>query len=678
MGSLQRNINLILVLVIPTLSFIFALITIDDYGVNWDEPYHYRRGQAFLHYFLTGKKTYEGMPKYPPLKGTTDTPGFRNSDQLFKAVQENPSLSDSSYRRSYYQNDAWNGEFFIDMESPAGHPPLNGILASLFNKIFYQKLGIVGDIESYHLFIITTVGLASFFIAIFIWKEFGKIESIFTSLAFSTYPLLLCEQHFNIKDPVVASFYAMALITAYLGVKKKKLPWFFTSIIFFALGISTKFNILFLIPVFGFWFLLSKQKLTKQILLALTLSLPIVLTIFIFSFPTLWKDIPSGIIQIVNFYLKEGYANPQVSNPIVWIIYTTPPMVLFLTLVGMLNIRNLIKKNSFALLVLLWLLISFARVSLFGASNYGGARLIMEYIPALAIFTGISAGHLINRQRGKYWGICLFIFLAGFIPTIIKLKQIHPNENVYFNFFIGGLSGAKNKNLDSWGNSYGNAYYPLVVWMNNNSENGSRLTLPINSTVNIPRYKLRSDIALSNSYWAGPKHDGEYVSELTHDYEPKSWYSLKYLENVLNPIYEVKVDGVAIAKLWKNDLDFVRDEFRQTQTLKTEIISNKNTLILTLPETRKLMQVSITVPTENCTLVKTGYAATSIDNITWIREPEDIARDQLKQAKLREISRTFDFYFVAKEAKSIIFETENSDTCLLKATSAVATVLQDW
>jgi len=234
-----------LVILIPALSFILALITIDDYGINWDEPYHYRRGQAFLHYYLTGKKTYEGLPKYPPLKGTTDTPGFRNSDELFNEVLKNPSLSDPNFRRSYYQNDAWNGEFFIDVENPSGHPPLNDTLASLFNKIFYQKLGIFGDIESYHLFIISAVSLAAFFIAIFMWREFGLIESIITSLALVTYPLLLGEQHFNIKDPVETAFYSITIIGVYLGVKRNKLFWFLLGTLFFAFALSTKFNIIF-------------------------------------------------------------------------------------------------------------------------------------------------------------------------------------------------------------------------------------------------------------------------------------------------------------------------------------------------------------------------------------------------------------------------------------------------
>jgi len=667
-----------LVILIPALSFILALITIDDYGINWDEPYHYRRGQAFLHYYLTGKKTYEGLPKYPPLKGTTDTPGFRNSDELFNEVLKNPSLSDPNFRRSYYQNDAWNGEFFIDVENPSGHPPLNDTLASLFNKIFYQKLGIFGDIESYHLFIISAVSLAAFFIAIFMWREFGLIESIITSLAFATYPLLLGEQHFNIKDPVETAFYSITIIGVYLGVKRNKLFWFLLGTLFFAFALSTKFNIVFSIIPLGIWFFATRVKATKKIYLALLVSPLIIFGVFFLSYPALWQNLPNGFMKVVDFYLREGFSNPQSQSPALWIIYTTAPIVLALILAGMINIRKLIRESTFTLLVVLWLTITVGRVSLPGMSSYGGARLIMEYIPALSMFAGISAGYLIRGQKTKYSTLFLLIILLGFLPSIIKLIQIHPNENVYFNFIVGGLSGAKEKNLDSWGNSYGNAYYPAITWLNKNSEKDSRLTLPINSIVNIPRYKLRGDISLSETYWSGPSHEGEYVLELTHNYPPRNWYSLKYLETVMEPVYEVKVDGVAIAKLWKNDSKFVKEEYRNLKKIALELDIKKvqNQLIINLPEIRKLMQISIDIPTQNCKPIKTGFVRTSVDDTTWSREPEDIARDQLKQAAIREAEDTFDFYFVAKDTKIIVFEIENEDACLLSGSTAWATVLQ--
>src|SRR5258708_14770890 len=132
---MKQRLKLLLIFVVPILSLIISIATLSHYGINWDEPYHYRRGQAFLQFFLTGQKTYYNIPKYPPLKGDSDNPNFRDGQKNFEEIQKNPSLSDPNFRRSFYQDDSWNGEFFIDIENSYGHPALNGVLAAISNKI---------------------------------------------------------------------------------------------------------------------------------------------------------------------------------------------------------------------------------------------------------------------------------------------------------------------------------------------------------------------------------------------------------------------------------------------------------------------------------------------------------------------------------------------------------------
>ena len=65
----------------------------------------------------------------------------------------------------------------------------------------------------------------------------------------------------------------------------------------------------------------------------------------------------------------------------------------------------------------------------------------------------------------------------------------------------------------------------------------------------------------------------------------------------------------------------------------------------------------------------------STDNISWTREIEDIAREQLKHAKQKEMQSNFTFYFVAKEAKYIRFHSENINSCLLKGFNPRISVL---
>ena len=690
---MEKILKFILVISLPLISLIIAIFTLSDYGINWDEPYHYRRGQAFLHYYLTGEKEYKGIPKYPPLKGTSDSGDFRNSNELFEEVQKNPSLSDPSFRRSYYQDDAWNGEYFIDIENAYGHPALNGILASLTNYIFYQQMGILGDLEAYHLFIILTVSVMTFFMAIFMWKKYGLIESLISSLALTTYPLLLGEQHFNIKDPIETAFYTITLISFYLGITKNSFRWLLAGIVFFGMALSVKFNIIFSIIPIGIWFIyyLHKNKLKsnfiKKITFALLLSPFIVLVILFISYPTIWKNPGYELTELARFYLGAGYSQSQPLNyylfgfinffPSLWIAVTTPPVTLLLFILSFFFIKKLFQKDSFAVLLLLWFLVALLRISLFKALSYNGVRLIMEYIPPMAMLAGISAGYIYKKINKNLKVLAIIIIFASFVPTIYKLIKIHPNENVYFNFLVGGLPGAKKINLNSWGNGYGNAYYQAVLWINKNAEENARLTLPIGLIGNIPRYKLRKDISLSNNYLSGLNHNGEYLLELTYDYPQMEWFALKYLDSAVRPVYEVKVEGIAIAKVWKNDSSYVLPEYKIQKIIPAKINyydkSDYIELIISRPE--KIMQVSLTLPTQGCEPASTGYVTTSSDGKAWAREVEDVARDQLSHSKLNGLESSFHFYFFAREAKFIRFHTEDLDSCLLDAYYPKITIL---
>lgn len=683
----------ILILFIPFIFLLYGIFTIGDYGINWDEPYHFRRGQAFLQYYLTGKKTYEGIPKYPALKGGPDSPDFRDSLKHFVEVQNNPSLSDPNFRRSYYQDDDWDGTYHIDIEDPHGHPALGGILASLFNRIFYQKLGVLGDLESYHLFEITTASILVLAVAIFMWREFGIVESVVSTLALSTYPLFLGESHFNIKDPIEATFYTLTLMFFYKTVTKRSSLWLILTSVAFALALSVKFNIVFIFFPCLVWGLLYIYKnrntfrINKKFILAAISSPIIIAGLFILSFPTLWKNPIWGVGRVVSYYLDAGYGLSQPSQyylwgfintyPLTWIIYTTPIITLLLFFAFFFFSKEIFKKKVFPLLLLFTFLTIIGRISFFGAVSYGGVRIIMEFVPIMAMMAGISAGQLAQKVKKIPLTILLIVILASFTPIIIKLAALHPNENVYFNSLAGGLSGAEAKNINSWGNSYGNAYFPALLWLNKNAETNAKLTLPVGSATNIPRFKLRSDISFSSDLWSGPKHEGEYALELTYDYEPAKWYSLSYLNSAMKPVYEVKVDGVAIAKVWKNSPEFVLPEFKNQKTInvQTTTAKDRSYIEVKLPEEAKIMQADIPEPQIQCEPITTGYAETSLNGTDWTRGPEDIARNQINHSKLRGLESKFTFYFVTQPAKYIRFYPQNPDACILDGKEAIVRFL---
>lgn len=536
-----------LAVILSLVFFVVAFSTIRDYGISWDEPTHFKRGQAYLHYFLTGEKHYTSL-------------NVKN--------------------RSFFQNDKQDGEFWLGKIGSKGHPPVNGILASVSNYIFYQKLSILGDTASYHLFNVSAASILVFAVAAFMLRTFGVFAAIVSFLALSTYPLFWSESHFNIKDPALAAFFSGFIWTFYESVLKRSYSWLILSFTFLFLALGTKFNTLFLpliiLPWLIFYFKQSRQSIKRffnsfsKKYLAIFLIGPIfVILAFIISWPSLWSNFPPGLSKVFIFYKDIGTAvNYQPGNfylagfntfALKWIIFTTPPLVLILSFVGIFSAWiNRDRFNRVTIIWLLWLIVPIARVSVPGTTIYGGVRQIMEFIPALALLTGLGAWQIAKLLKGS---IVKFLILSAFLwPTFVLIK-IHPNENVYFNQLISGLSGAQKADFPSWGNSYGNVYKQGVDWINANAEFGVKATLLQSELQNVYPPSLRPDINFSKDNWSGHEKGGEYIMELTFNDTAKAFKDKwDYVNNSLIPVYEARVEGVPILKIWKNDLQHSKQE----------------------------------------------------------------------------------------------------------------------
>lgn len=652
--------NILLAFVFSFVFFVAGVVTLSHYGISWDEPEHFFRGQGYLRLFLAGKKDFNDLKPY-------------NLDL---------ARSDPNYHeRSYYQHDSYNAQVWFVTDK--GHPPLNDVLAAFFNYIFYQKLGLAGDIQGYHLFnvFISAVLLGTVFF--FAAQTFGLWSGIFSAVFMSTYPLFWAESHFNIKDPAQASFLLLALYFFWKAVYEKKLKFIFLGALFSGFSLSVKFNVLFLPFIVGPWLLLVlvKGKNVKKFLLAKNAVISIaaipfiMLGILIISWPFLWQDVFGNLISVFTYYKELGTEEGFNLNPVAswnfyalsWILYTTPPITLLFFILGIFSFKNYWQRNNNILI--LWLLlfvVPVARVSFPNTSIYGGVRQIMEYIPAMALIAGVGASHiagLIQRLNTKlnfklYFLILIFAFL------IYPIIRLHPNENVYFNSLIGGLPGAKEKNIPSWGNSYGNAYWQAIEWLNKNADKNFRVALIQGTSLNIMTAKLRPDIDFSNSYWSGIYRDGEYLVELTHQSKKLYPYAWDYVERLLSPVYEIKVDNVAIAKIWKNDLSHTKSEFQRKEVIYNFPIGQKITngeIILELGRNLTLARLVIFYDKENCEFSET-FVTTSLNGKEWVNEKESMPVQQVLYREDKDSTKE-PFFFSATLAQFIKL-TSFPESCL--------------
>ncbi len=659
MKRLNDFLNKNLIAILGALIFLFfGVFTIQDYGTSWDETIHYSRGNVYLNYFLTGSKEYKEGEK-----------------------------------RSFFALEYQDGDFFF--KNNPGHPPINDILASLFNKILYIKLSILDDIESYHIFILLISAVLVFITTKFAKDTIGNFGALITLLSLITYPLFFVEAHFNIKDPIEAAFFTGAIWSFYNSLRKQSIIWLIGFYFFLGLGLGTKFNILFtpfiIIPYLLLRFkdkviTFKKWQIKRSYIIVLFLGPLVSLGIFVGSWPYLWNNFPTSLFEVFRYYEHIGtQTNYQPENfyifgfnlfPTLWIIFTTPPIVLFLSFVG---IIYAIKKRNFGngvfVLWLLWFAVPIIRVSLPGASIYGGDRQIMEFLPALCLLAGLGGLEII-KFSSKLFNIknILFLKLALILlflwPAFILVK-IHPNQNVYFNFIIGGLKGAEKRNFPSWGNSYGNAYFQGIKWLNKNAPLNSKVSLIQGTPTNAPSILFRNDISLNPKNWSGLKKDGEYLMELNFNDTGKAYYyTWEYVEKMLNPVYEVKVDGVPILKIWKNDEEHTKKKYRNLTEkeysdykrfyVKDHVLNIELVRVVRLSKLILLFSDS-----ETCSKIQSVIVESSQNGKNWYREKDTFPFPQVGiQSNLDANKLTI--FFADRNAKEIRLLFESDKSCGLQ------------
>lgn len=621
-------------ILLPLLFFVVTgLLPLYDYGMNWDSPIHFARGQAYLRYILTGKTNYSDLPSLCRSE--------YNSNSRIDATTGEVCDRHRKVRVSEYES------HLLDFKSWAvtttyGHPAFSNIMLAISNNIFFKYLGLVEDVPAYHLYNITTMFLLALTVSIWARKTFGTFASIVAVLAVYTFPLLFAEQHFNVKDPPMAAFFIISLYFFWLSFTKKRILYLILSALAGGASFGTKFNFVFapfiLFPWFAAYLFTNrhhlKQIFSKRMLLALTIYPIILFLVFFLTWPALWPDPLNNVFQVFKYYKNIGgptcpyspLTKPWLTEctqliSIKYFLYTTPPTTLFLFFVGsIVGVFRFKEKSSVIILWLTFFYFTILRVTFSITNIYGGLRQIMEFVPAMAMIAGIGALFLrelliriakrlfLFQEKNKKLITLLasFIIILGYIPIFLELKQIHPNQNVYFNFIIGGLKGAAEKDFPGYGNTYGNAYLQGIKWINQNAEKRAKLALVSGNAQNISRLSLREDIDFSNGSRSGYNQEGEYQMALVVGQDIFSnTFRHKYLDNFLNEVYVVRVDGVPVLKIWKNDKQYLKEGLNIKRTSEQfkktySVYGGKKEILISLYRIKRLKALTFSFPSSEC------------------------------------------------------------------------------
>ena len=139
-----------------------------------------------------------------------------------------------------------------------------------------------------------------------------------------------------------------------------------------------------------------------------------------------------------------------------------------------------------------------------------------------------------------------------------------------------------------------------------------------------------------------------------------------YLNKFIKPVYEVKVDGVTILTIWKNDDAHLKNPWQDLVLPNVQVENVPTGLKFDLGETHSLSRLEINYKdTKKCAALTSGYVELSSDGEHWNRLPE-VLPEEWRVAALGEQPKNGHFIepFVGQFARFIFLSLTPEDTCL--------------
>lgn len=228
------------------------------------------------------------------------------------------------------------------------------------------------------------------------------------------------------------------------------------------LGLSTSTRILgpFAGIIITYYALRTKGK---QAIPAIAMYAVIALMATYLSWPYLWMNpIPRFFqsLQEMSLYpwlggvIFNGSQYQSTNLPISYLptllaIQLTEPVWL-LSLAGwVVAVQNKEKKRTLVEVALLWFVIPLLAFIFMRVALYDNFRQILFILPPIFLMAGVAFEAIKNVK----WQAALIV--VSLLPGVIGIVALHPYEYIYYNQFVGGVNGAKDRfEMDYWAISY--------------------------------------------------------------------------------------------------------------------------------------------------------------------------------------------------------------------------------
>ena len=156
--------------------------------------------------------------------------------------------------------------------------------------------------------------------------------------------------------------------------------------------------------------------------------------------------------------------------------------------------------------------------------------------------------------------------------------------------------------------------------------------------------------------------------EMYYDWPLISRYRYAYYNTFLNPVYQVTVDGVPLLKIWKNDLEHTKIGFEEEKIIQQISIKVEGQkIIVDFPTKVLFTKLIINHANYNCEGdLGEGFIAISEDGINYKRVPDPLIDLESPESTPGMNETTFVHMFAATPGSSLIFNSRQDNSCILK------------
>jgi hypothetical protein len=428
--------------------FLLGLLTLDHYGVSWDEPMHREWGEIIWSYLVTGNEEL-----------LTDFPGA--------------------------------GQYY---------GPLFYILNYGVSHFAHEVLGL-GFEASNHLLTVFAASLGVLCTFLLAESLTNRRAAIGATILLFLLPPFLAHAHYNPKDVPLLTLSTAALLFAARAYRSLRARDAILTGVFLGWAGAMKPTAVVLLPIIGGAIIadmvVRRRSADLRMLARLTAVAAVASMIsLVLSWPTLWRR-PSLLIDSVLYFARGGFWTGNVlyfgrlsaATELPWhympvmLLMALPLASLFLAVLGSVRaLTNIVKREDVfpAALLLLWIVVPLLLFMKPGLARYDGMRQLFFVVPAIAILGGIGWDGL--------WAIAarstgLKRIFTGFSSLLIlsllaECVRVFPYGGSYVNEPARVMLGPhleQKFEIEYWGVTY----LEGVRWLTTNAPRNSVLCVPI-------------------------------------------------------------------------------------------------------------------------------------------------------------------------------------------------------